>query len=381
MIKKKVLHVVNISFVLPYYIGDQFEYFSNKGIRFYVACQPSEHLIQYSEEMKFKAFPVNILREINIFQDLRAIYLLSRYIKKEKIDIVVSHTPKGGLIGMVSAYLSGIKSRVYFRHGIMYETSKGVKRVLLKSIERFTGFLATKVVCVSPSVLAFSTEESLSAVYKNLLLNKGTCNGIDAANKFNKDKVEVAVTSELKRKYGILAEDRVIGFVGRLVNDKGINELISAWEELVKIHSNIKLLLVGPFEDRDSIPEIVKTYISNTPSVIHTGLIGDIVPYYALMDVFILPSYREGFPTSVLEASAMELPVLTTTATGCRDSIIEGHTGMFISFDISDITNKVSTYLNNPSLILSHGKNGRDFVLKNFQQNRIWEEIQEKIYK
>jgi len=381
MAEKKVLHVVNISFVLPYYIGDQFEYFSDKGIRFYVACQPSDHLIQYAEEMKFKPFSVNILREINVFQDLRAIYLLSRYIKKEKIDIVVSHTPKGGLIGMVSAYLSGINTRVYFRHGIMYETSKGIKRLLLKSIERFTGFLATRVVCVSPSVLAFSAKEKLSAPYKNLLLNKGTCNGIDAVNKFNSNRIEVAVTSKLKSEYGILPEDRIIGFVGRLVNDKGINELILAWKELLKRHSNIKLLLVGPFEDRDSIPETVKTYIADTPSVIHTGLIEDIVPYYALMNVFILPSYREGFPTSVLEASAMGLPVLTTAATGCRDSIIENHTGLFIGFDILDIVNKISIYLNNPSLAFNHGKNGRDFVLENFQQNKIWEEIEEKIYK
>ena len=164
------------------------------------------------------------------------------------------------------------------------------------------------------------------------------------------------------------------------MNDKGINELISAWEGLLKSHLNIKLLLVGPFEDRDSVPETVKTYISNTPSIIHTGLIGDIAPYYALMNIFILPSYREGFPTSVLEASAMELPVLTTKATGCRDSIIEGHTGMFISFDISDIIDKVSIYLNNPSFALAHGKNGRSFVLENFQQERLWEEIGEKIY-
>jgi glycosyltransferase involved in cell wall biosynthesis len=381
MIGKKVLHVVNISFVLPYYIGDQFDYFSNRGIIFYVACQPSKHLIQYAEEKKFKPFSVNILREINVFQDLKAIYLLSEYIKKEGIEIVVSHTPKGGLIGMISSYLAGIDNRVYFRHGIMYETSEGIKKILLKSIERFTGFLATKVVCVSPSVLAFSNREKLSARHKNLILNQGTCNGIDASNKFNRSKIVPAVISELKRKYKISPEDRVVGFVGRLVNDKGINELISAWEGLLKSHSNIKLLLVGPFEDRDSVPEAVKTYISNTPSIVHTGLINDIAPHYALMNIFILPSYREGFPTSVLEASAMELPVLTTKATGCRDSIIDEHTGMFINLDVSDIIEKVGVYLRSSSLALIHGKNGRDFVLENFQQGRIWEEIEEKIYK
>jgi glycosyltransferase involved in cell wall biosynthesis len=377
---KKILHVVNISFVLPYYIGDQFDYFSAKGIKFHVACQPSAHFLEYSIEKNFIPYQVNILRQINVFEDLKAIYLLVKYIKKEGIDIVVGHTPKGGLIGMLAAYIAGINKRIYFRHGIMFETSRGAKQFILKTIERFTGFLATKVVCVSQSVIDFSNNKKLSAPYKNLLLNKGTCNGIDGLNKFNRGAIDATLLSNLRKRYNISSKDRVVGFVGRLVNDKGINELILAWKELLKGDSNLKLLLIGPFELRDTIPEITKSYILNTPTIIHTGLIEDIAPYYALMNIFILPSYREGFPTSVLEASAMGVPVLTTKVTGCRDSIIENETGIFIDLNPTDIVKKLKIYIDNPALASKYGQNGRDFVLKNFAQHKIWEEIEEKVF-
>jgi len=380
MMNKKVLHVVNISFVLPYYIGSQFDHFSDKGIQFYVACQPSDHFYSYSEEKKFKPIGVNILREINVFEDLKAVYKLMAVIRTEHIDIVIGHTPKGGLIAMLAAFLSGITTRVYFRHGVMYETSKGMKRFMLKNIERFTGLLANKVVCVSPSVLKLSDNECLSAKHKNILLNKGTCNGIDALSKFNKAELNIDALNVLKEKYNIDKDDRVIGFVGRLVNDKGISELLNAWKELTTINSNIKLLLVGPLEERDGISIDLVTYIKTTPSIIYTGLQHDIAPYYGLMNIFILPSYREGFPTVVLEASAMELPILTTRVTGCRDSIVENETGIFIDLDPLDICRKLNLYLNNKVLAQNHGQNGRNFVLKNFEEHKIWAEIQTKVF-
>lgn len=371
----RVLHVVNISFVLPYYIGDQFDYFSERGVDFYVACQPSEHFTRYCKEKKISRFNVNILREINVLEDIRAVNQLRKFIKREKIEIVIGHTPKGGLIGMLASYFAGVNRRVYFRHGVMFETSTGIKRFVLKTIERFTGHLAKQVVCVSPSVINFSNSERLSAAKKNILLNKGTCNGIDSINRFNRGGIDVERIEKLKFQYHIKSDDRVIGFVGRLVNDKGINELLQAWKIISERHKDVKLLLVGPFEERDSVSEEMKYYIENTESIIHPGLIHDISPFYALMDVFILPSYREGFPTVVLEASSMELPVLTTRVTGCRDSLVDNETGLFIDLNTIDIVEKIEFYLANPLIRIKHGVNGRRFVVENFDQKRIWKEI------
>lgn len=375
----KVLHVVNVSFVLPYYIGEQFGYFQEKGIEFYVGCTPDNFLYQFSETKGFTVIPLKILREINVIEDIKSIWKLSKAIRKESIDIVIGHTPKGALIGLLAGAIAGVKNRVYFRHGVMYETSKGIKRFILKSIERFTGFLATKVICVSPSVLEFSNKKKLSAISKNILLNKGTCNGISAVM-YNPSAIDNQYIDCLRSKYNIKPTDKVIGFVGRLVNDKGINELIAAWKEIIKQHDNVKLFLVGPFEERDALSSSLQHYIKNEPTILYTGLVKDTAPFYALMNIFILPSYREGFPTVVLEASAMELPVITTQVTGCRDSIVNNQTGMFTTLDPIDITRKIIFYLENKLIAKEHGLNGREFVLDNFDQRVIWQEIEKKVF-
>lgn len=376
--KIKILNVVNISFVLPYYIGDQFDYFNKLGISNYVACTPSAHFFEYSFEKNFHTIPINILRKIDLLEDFKAIYYLRKKIIEERIDIVIGHTPKGALIAMVASYLAKVKYRIYFRHGLMYETSKGMKKLILKSIERFTGFISTKVVCVSNSVLKQSITENLNEISKNLILNIGTCNGIDT-KRFSRD-IKSYKIGHLRDKYKIKSTDKVIGYVGRIVNDKGITELILAWKIVIKKYPNLKLLLVGPFEERDSINSDMKLYIENCDSIILIGLIKDVIPYYCLMNIFILPSYREGFPTVVLEASSMELPVITTKSTGCIDSIIENETGIFCEIDPNSISNKISFYLDNLNLAYQHGQNGRNFVVKNFQQEIIWKEIATKVY-
>jgi len=376
--QKKILHVVNISFVLPYYIGEQFDYFKKKGIEFYVACSPSEHLLSYAKKKQITPFPIQILREINFVQDLKSIFKLIKLIKRNNIDIVIGHTPKGAMIAMIAAFFAGVSKRIYFRHGLMYETSFGLKRNLLIWIERLTGLLATKVVCVSPSVLRISNHQKLNSTRKNLLLNIGTCNGINV-NWFGKERVSEVNVKEIASKSKIESHHQVIGYVGRLVNDKGINELIEAWKILLSKYNNIKLLLVGPFEERDSISEELKQYIRDEPTIIHTGLINDTSLYYQLMSVFVLPSHREGFPTVVLEASSMQLPVLTTKVTGCIDSIIEGVTGEYISKDPHDIAAKIAYYLDNKEIALAHGLNGRTFVQQHFAQEKIWDEIESKV--
>jgi len=372
---KKILHVVNISFVLPYYIGGQFDYFSDKGFKIYVACSDSKHLSDYSIQKKFVPFAIDIFRSVNPVADIKSIIKLRSKIKFENIDIVIGHTPKGAMIAMIASYLAGTKKRIYFRHGLMYETSTGLKRYFLKQIESLTGHLASKVVCVSDSVLQKSNVEHLNNPEKNILLNKGTCNGIDT-DKFSRKKLDLNIVNSLRVEYGIQSDTQVIGYVGRLVNDKGINELIEAWKILIRKYSNLKLLLVGPFEERDSIGEEVKEYISTENSIIHTGLISDVQPFYGIMDVFILPSYREGFPTVVLEASSMELPVITTTSTGCIDSIIENETGLLSAIDAHELSSHIEKYILDRELAVQHGKNGRVFVLDNFRQEIIWNEIE-----
>jgi glycosyltransferase involved in cell wall biosynthesis len=376
--EKRLLHVVNISFVVPYFIGNQVDYLHSLGYSVSVACSPSQHFSDYAKEKNFIPFPINIQRSFSIINDLKSVVKLICFIKKNKISVVIGHTPKGGIIAMYAAKLAGVKKRIYFRHGIMFETATGNKRKFLMMIERFTGALATKVVCVSRSVMEVSDQERLSAAHKNLILGDGTCNGIDC-NFFSRNTINQLVLTNMFHKFRIEPGSFVIGFVGRLAKDKGIEELVHSFEIVQKDLPGVCLLLVGPMEERDEISSGTAEKIKTNPGIIFTGFETEVRYFYAMMNVLILPSHREGFPTVVLEASAMNLPVITTRVTGCIDSIIENETGIFCDINVNDIAEKIKYYYQNPAIASQHAKNGCARVIQSFSQERVWQELKNKI--
>lgn len=377
----KILHVTNTYFSLPFFLGGQFLYFKNKGYEIYVICSPSPHLSDYASKMQFNYKEVEITRAITPIKDLKAILSICKYIKKNKIDIVVGHTPKGALLSMLAALIMHVPRRIYFRHGMVYETMGVPKRTFMIFIARLTAWCATKVVVVSASVYEKSIQDKLNRKEKQVILGNGSCGGIDALYKFNPVNIDYSQLIKLQTSFGIEINDFVIGYCGRLVKDKGIIELVLAFEQLqLKTNLVIKLLLVGDFEERDALPEIIIQKIKKNPKIIITGFIfNDIEYYYSLMNVFILPSYREGFPISVLEASSMQLPVLTTKATGCIDSIVEGLTGFYISNSTASICEGIILLINNKN-IKKYGLNGRDFVLKYFDNRVLWPIIEKELY-
>ena len=373
---KNILHVVNIYFVLPYFIGDQFKYFKEKGYNMNVVCSPSEYLSDYAQKQGFEYLESPVNRNISISQDFVSIRNICKFVKKQKIDIVVGHTPKGGLLAMIAGWLMRVPIRIYVRHGLVYETSKGLKRFILMSVDRLTSFCSTKVVCVSPSVLRKSIEDHLAPIKKQMIWHKGTCNGIDTLNHFNPAVIVPARLTGLKTRYGIGEDDFVIGYSGRLVRDKGIIELVRAFDKL-QLADNCKLLLVGMFEKRDALPEDIQERILNDSRIIYTGFInGGMEYFYSMMDIYVLASYREGFPTGVLEAQAMEKPVITTRVTGCCDSIIDGRTGFFVNNTAEDIVEKIDKIRLDKAI---DGCEGRKWVIENFDSRLVWKEI-EKLY-
>lgn len=371
-----ILHVVNIYFVLPFFIGDQFKYFKERGHNMNVACSPSEYLAGYAKEQGFEYIETPVNRSFSIRQDVGTIRNICKFIKKQNIDIIVGHTPKGGFLAMISGWLMGVPQRIYFRHGLVYETSRGLRRFILMTVDRVTSLCATKIVCVSPSVLKRSIEDHLAPAKKQLILGHGTCNGIDTINHFNPARIDGDKVAELRRVYGIEREDFVIGYTGRLVRDKGIIELVRAFDKLQDA-KNCKLLLVGMFEERDALPDDIRQRIKDDQRIIYTGFInGGMEYYYSLMDVYVLASYREGFPTGVLEAQAMEIPIITTRVTGCCDSIIDGETGLFVNHNPDELKEKIEMIHYNK---LINGCKGRKWVAENFDSRLIWKEI-EKLY-
>lgn len=378
---KNILFVVNIYFVIPYFFGEQLKYLQNSGYNIHIICSPSSdfELFCHQHQYEYKCLP--ILRRFSLLQDIMVIIHICRYIKMNDINIVSGHTPKGALLSVIAAYLTRVPKRIYFRHGLVYETSTGIKKFILKNTDRITAFLATKVVCVSNSVLEKSVEDRLSERYKQIVLLKGTCNGIDV-EKFNNQNIRKEEIINLKQKLSIPLNNFVIGYTGRIVKDKGIIDLVQAFSILNTKYNNITLLLVGMYEERDALPRETIDLITKENNIICTGYIDNsiIEKYYAMMNVFILPSYREGFPTSVLEASAMCLPILTTQETGCVDSIINAETGFYITHAPTNIAKHIESLILDKELREKLGKKGRLFVINNFSQMKIWHEIKEKLY-
>lgn len=372
----KILHTVNIPFVIPFILGDQITYFTGKGHEIHVACSTGGNLETYRTKWNFKLLNIVISRKISLLQDLVSIFNLIIYIKKYKIDIVVGHTPKGALVAMIASFFSGVSKRIYFRHGLMFETSHGLKKLLFIFIERTTSIFSTEIICVSNSVLNQSIKLRLSSERKMKIINKGSCNGVDAALQFNRNNLDPKLINDIKFNLKLTSTDFVVGYIGRLARDKGINELILAWD-LVKLkNKNSKLVLCGPLDERDPIDIDLYQKIFNDHTILLVGEITNPEYYYALFSLFILPSYREGFPTVVLEASAMELPVITTNSTGCIDSIIDGETGIITSITPSGICDSIFYYMENSSLVESHGLKGRNHILKNYQNIDIWKQLE-----
>jgi len=358
---------------LHYFIGEQFLYFRQKGCRFFVACSPSDELASLAERYRFDYIATPIERKLSPWHDMLSLRAIMRYIRQEHIDIVVGHSPKGALLAMLAARLCRVPKRIYFRHGLVYETAHGLKRFILKAVDRFTSRCATQVVCVSPSLMRKSLEDRLDKPSKQVLLGAGTCGGIDTRGKYNPEHIDADRLTALRAQYGIADTDFVIGYTGRLVRDKGIMDLLEAFDRLPQ-DMHARLLLVGPFEERDALPPPIKQRIQNDPRITYTGLIHTNMEYfYAVMNVYVLASYREGFPIGALEAQAMQVPVVTTCETGCIDAIRDGQTGLFTTHDPADIANVIMQTKRYPKM----GTEGRKWVTANLDHLIIWKHIEE----
>ena len=335
-----LLHIMTVPRSLGFLTG-QPGYMRACGFEVHALSSPKQRdslsdalaLDALAEREKVSVHAVEMTRRITPLRDLSAIARLWRRLRRLRPDIVHAHTPKGGLLGMVGAWLARVPVRIYHIHGLPLITSTGCKRLLLGWSERISCRLAHQVFCVSHSVREIAIEQGLCPAAKIRVLLRGSINGVDARGRFNPAGVDEDERRGLRERYRIPADAPVLGFVGRIVRDKGMVELAEAWKILREEISRLHLLVVGRFEPRDPVPPHVAELLHND-SRIH--LIGDVdiddmPPLYSIMDLVALPTYREGFNTVCLEATSMGLPVVATCVPGCLDVIEDGVTGILIS--------------------------------------------------
>lgn len=321
-------------------------------------------LYRFERELAVKTFATNISRRIAPLQDLVSIFKLWRFLSREKFDIVHTHTPKGGLIGMISSFFAGVPNRAYTIHGLPMETAKGLKKKLLWCAEWLACKLATTVLAVSPSLRQCLTDEKLCPPNKVQVLGDGSACGVDL-NRFSLSESLAAQGRRVRAKYNIPDDAIVVGFLGRVVPDKGIKTLVQAFMKLNEVVPESYLLLVGHFEDvRDTLDEETMDRIMNSDCIVHSGRwVDDVLPFYAAMDIVVLPSRREGFGLTLIEAAALELPTIAAEVTGCVDAVVDEVTGLLVEVDnAQQVFSAMMRLVKAPGLRKKLGKQGRQRV-------------------
>jgi glycosyltransferase involved in cell wall biosynthesis len=300
-------------------------------------------------------------------------------LRRIRPHIVHAHTPKGGLLGMVSAWLARVPVRIYHMRGLPFVTATGWRRKLLMWCERISCGLAHRVLCVSSSVRQLAVDSHLCPPGKIVVLARGSGNGVDAVQRFNGSNIPPSLREETRRRFNIPPEALVLGFIGRIVRDKGIIELAGAWKELRHDFPALHLLLVGPHEMQDPIPSEIERTLRNDPRVHFLGEQGDMPSLYAVIDVLALPTYREGFPNVLLEAAGMMVPIVTTQVPGCTDAVQDGVTGTLVPpYDAASLARAVKMYLHDGELRRRHGAAARDWVLREFRPEGIWQAVHQE---
>lgn len=370
--KAKLIHITTVPQSLDFLAG-QVGYMKRNGFEVCALSSPGEFLDEFSEREEITVCTAKMARRISPLQDIVAILEIWRHMCKIRPQIVHAHTPKGGLLGTISARLANVPIVVYHIHGLPLETATGYKRFLLWLSEKVSCFLANQVYCVSQSIRKVAVAEGLCPSDKVKVLLKGSINGVDASGCFNKANLSKSLSQEMRSRYGIPEDALVIGFVGRVVGDKGIAELVQAWKILREEFSNLRLLIVGPWEPQDSISSDVEYVLKNDCRVHLTGEVRNPEVFYTAMDILSLPTYREGFGNVLVEAAAMELPTVATEIPGCVDSVQNGVTGTLVpARNFEALADAIREYIANPHLRYLHGKAGRDRVLRDFRPESIW---------
>ena len=379
----KILHVTTVTHTLHFLIG-QISYMQSAGFKVETASSVDpagdEKLAFFLQHEDVPHTAIEISRALTPLRDLVSVWKLWRHLRKIRPEIVHAHTPKAGLIAMLASLLAGVPIRVYHIHGLRFSTLKGWKRWLVIACEKGTCRMATRILCVSQSAREEAARCRLARRDRIKVLRSGSINGLDATGRFDPNRVDEHATQQLRQSLGIDKSDVVIGFIGRLVRDKGIEELVAAFQELRQQLSaqekQIHLLLVGDFESQDPVNQRTRSAIEQHAAIHRLAYDPETPKLYAAMDIFCLPSYREGLPYVSLEAAAMRLPVITTDATGCVDGVEDGVTGTCVSVGNREaLAAAMRRYVEDRGLRLWHGNAGRRRILQEFAPTDIWEAL------
>jgi glycosyltransferase involved in cell wall biosynthesis len=353
----------------------QLAYFKSKGYRTYLLSPRSERSESYCEREGCELLEVNMRREISPFLDIMALFKIIIIFQKIKPDIINFGTPKVSLLGMIAARIIGVKHRIYTCRGLRYEHESGVLKKILMLMEKITSYCAHDIICISNSVMELGVRDNIFSLEKASVIHKGSSNGINL-RQFDASFIELSAKKKLKEMLR-LHDYFVFGFLGRIIDRKGIHELYLAFDQLYQKNKNVRLLIVGPAEEGQiKNPEILEL-LKKHEGVIWPGRTDEVPLHLSIMNVFVLPAWWEGFGNVLVQAAAMGVPVISTSGTGTIDAVNDGFNGILVPIkDVNSLSTAMETLLLNDDLRKQYGANGIEFA-KNFDNKIIWEGLDE----
>ncbi|KLU62671.1 putative glycosyltransferase EpsD [Peptococcaceae bacterium CEB3] len=315
---------------------------------------------------------IPIERKISPLSNQKSLVALFKLMKTEKYDVVHVHTPVAAVLGRIAARLAGVKTIVYTAHGFYFhEEMPKWEYAFFYGLEKFLAVYFTDWIFLQ-------SKEDCDLCIRDRFKNPGRVvhigNGVDVDGKFNPIRLSPVASARLRNTLGISAEDVVFTFIGRLVREKGIFELLGAFQTLARKETKIKLLLIGDLLDSDRGTEAYMQIqeANNDPNIVITGFRRDIPELLAMTDVFILPSYREGLPRSIIEAMAMAIPIIATNIRGCREEVFDGKNGFLVNKeDSEDLCAKMEYLLHNADKRKEFGEHSRVLAERLFKEENV----------
>jgi glycosyltransferase involved in cell wall biosynthesis len=371
----KLIRITTVPLSLDKLLTGQLHYM-NAFYEVIAVSSEKEYLEKIGKKENVRTFPLEMSRKITPIRDLIALVQLFVFLKKEKPLIVHSHTPKAGIIGMLASKCAGVPIRLHTVAGLPLMEAKGFRRKVLEKVEKLTYSCATMVYPNSKGLYDFIVVNNFTKKKKLKIIGNGSSNGISTIY-FSPERVTQLQKQSLKIKLGIEKKDFVFVFVGRLVGDKGINEVVLAFKKIAEQNPNVKLLLVGMQEkDLDPLDMSTQEEIECNDNILFVGYQDDIRPYLAISNALVFASYREGFPNVVLQAGAMGLPSIVTNINGCNEIIIDGKNGIIIPVKNREAIEKaILKMINDADFFISLQSNARQMITDRYEQQQNWAAI------
>ena len=380
---KKLIRITTVPISFKVLLKGQLRFMASNGFDVKGVSSEGEELREVHENEGIAVEAITMSRKITPFQDLKSLWEMWNFLRKEKPQIVHTHTPKAGIIGMLAARLAGVPHRLHTVAGLPLMEATGTKRKILNFVEKLTYSSATRVYPNSKGLYDFILQNNFTQSNKLKIIANGSSNGIETTF-FSPDQVTELERVTLREKLNIQPDDFVFVFVGRIVSDKGINELIKAFSQLQAVENNeptgIKLLLVGGLEnDLDPLNPETLAEINQNKDIISVGFQQDVRSFFAIADTLVFPSYREGFPNVVMQAGAMGLPSIVSDINGCNEIIIEGENGLIIpSKNVEKLKEKMLTLAKDKNLYTRLKGNSRRMIENRYEQSVVWNALLEE---